>query len=147
MNGKKSRIIPVILILFLTIFAFNCAKQEHRSSENYNNSRTVQNLTGAQISQLDAGVTVRFPATLVKGFGSSCIELFAQDDFKKYDGDGKHSIYSRFAFETNFYDWFPKSNDAIVTGKMIFVKDAADTSKTCGVVTGHLFEITEIEYF
>lgn len=144
MKNKILSIIMIILILFFSIFALNCIKQKSHLS---NNSQTVQNLTGEQISRLDRDVLVRFPATIIKRYGSNCIELFAQDDFKKYDGDGKHAIFSRFAFESSLDDWFEKSNNAIVSGKMTFVKDVTDTSKTCGIVTGNIFEITEIEYF
>ncbi|HSK71670.1 MAG TPA: hypothetical protein VK892_08250 [Pyrinomonadaceae bacterium] len=147
MKNKKGPIIPLVLILFLSIFAFNCMKQENDLSDTHKNSLTIQNLTGEEISQLDNGVTVRFPARLVKRYRSNCIELFTPDDFKKYNGDGKYAIYSRFAFEPPWSDWFKRSNDAIVTGKMKNVKDVADTSKTCGIVTGQIFEITDVEYF
>lgn len=94
MKKKILTIITAILILFLSIFVFNYFKPQNRLSESHNNSQPVQNLTGAEISRLDKNVIVRFPAKLVKRSGSNCIELFAQDDFKKYDGDGKHAIYS-----------------------------------------------------
>jgi hypothetical protein len=147
MNNKILPIIIVILILLLSISTFSCIKQENRSSDTYKNSQTVQNLTGEQISRLDNGVTVRFPARLVRRFGSNCIELFAQDDFKKYEGDRKYAIFSRFAFEPSSFDWFERNNGVIVTGKMTFVRDVKDTSKTCGVVTGQIFEIIDVEYF
>lgn len=137
----------IVLILFLSIFAFNCTKQENHLSETYKDSQAVQNLTGDQISQLDNGVTVRFPAMLVKQFGSDCIELFAQDDFKKYNGDGKFAVPSRLALDSNLSDPFEERKNVIVTGKMTFVKDVSDTSETCGIVTGKIFEITKIENF
>ncbi|HEX8249513.1 MAG TPA: hypothetical protein VF599_15140, partial [Pyrinomonadaceae bacterium] len=136
-------IAKIVLILFSSVFAFNCTKQENRST---GNSQTIQNLAAEQISGLANGITVSFPATLVKQSESNCIELFAQDDFKKYNGDGKHAIFSRFASESRLADLFEgENNSVVVTGKMIFVKDSTDISKTCGITTGQLFEITEIE--
>lgn len=147
MNNKVLLIKIVISILLVSLLPFSYKKQESLSSDTHKNSQTIQNLSGEQISQFDNGITVRFPARLVKRFGSNCIELFAQDDFKKYEGDGKYAIYSRFAFEPSSFDWFKRKNDVIVTGKMTFVRDVTDTSKTCGIITGQIFEITEIEYF
>jgi hypothetical protein len=137
----------VILIFCIFIFTLNCSNQKNELNATNKTSEPVQNLTGEEISRLDNGKIVRFPATIVINSETDCVEIFAQDDFKKYNGDGKHAIFSRFASEPNSSDWFSRSKKAIVTGKMILIKNAIDTSKTCGIYTGQLFEITEIEYF
>jgi len=147
MKRKKLASASLILILFLSILAYNYLKSKNRPLESNRNSQPIQNLSGAEISRLNNDVTVRFPATLVKRFGSNCIELFSQDDFKKYEADSKHAISSRFAFEPHLADQFWRTNNVIVTGKMTFLRNVSDTTKTCGIFTGHIFEITEIEYF
>lgn len=143
----KSKIIITSLTFFLGIFAFNCKNWQEYPPERVKNSQSVQNLTGEELSRLDKEVTVRFPAILIKRTGTNCIELFASDDFKKYNGDGKYSIFSRIAAASNLPDTFEEREEVIVTGKMTFIKNIADTSKTCGIVTGKLFEISNIESF
>lgn len=147
MKKKILSITVVILLIFVMIFALNCKSQKNSLSVMNKTPQPVQNLNGEGISRLDNGVIVRFSATVVKQSGSNCIEVFAQDDFKKYNGDGKFAIFSRFAFEPRSIDSFEGSKNAIVTGRMTAIRDSADTNKTCGIYTGQLFEITEIEYF
>lgn len=147
MKNKVFLVITAVSMFFLSVFVFNYLKSHNRLSESRNNYLPVRNITAEEISRLEYNILVRFPAKLIKRSGSSCIELFTQDNFKKYNGDPKHAIFSRFVFEPRSADWFEKSSEAMVTGKMTFIKDAADTSSTCGIVTGRIFEITEIEYF
>jgi hypothetical protein len=144
MKQKKLSTVTVNFIIFLSIFALNCSTTQ--KADKNNDNRLVQNLTGDQISRLENGVLVRFPATLLKRVESNCVELFAQDDFKKYNGDSKHAIISKLVFEPLQLD-LRESKVAVVTGKMVSVRDANDTSETCGIVTGKIFEITDIEYF
>lgn len=147
MKNKTLSIELLVLMLFLTFFASDCAKQQNHDSVADKNSQSLQTLDEERISQLQNGVTVRVPAILVKADESNCIKLFTPDEFKKYDGDWKWAVSSRLASDSDLSDSFAQRKEVIVTGKMIFVKDVADTSKSCGIVTGQIFEISDIEYF
>jgi hypothetical protein len=147
MKKKVSATPVVILIVFAGLFALNCADRKNNLSVTNKTSQPVQNLTGEELSRLDIGKIVRFPATVVNSSENGCVELFAQDEYQKYNGDSKFAIRSKFAAESKPDQRFWGSKNAIVTGKMNFVKDSTDTDKTCGINTGHIFEITEIEYF
>ena len=71
-----------------------------------------------------------------------------EDDFEKYNGDGKFAIPSKLVFEPTFVAsiyWVDVVKEVVVTGKMMFVKDATGTSETCGIIAGNIFEISEIE--
>ena len=145
MNARHVSAIIAELGLILTYSAFfGCATSQNLPAGNPRHSLQTQNLTGTEILKLNSDEMVQFPATLVRR--NSCIELFAQDDFRKFNGDGKFAIWSRFADGSIPNQPLDESRDAIVTGKMTFVKDVPDTSKTCGIATGYVFEITEIEY-
>ena len=134
----------LIFVFFLGVLVFGCAAPRDDLPRVDKKSRPVQSLTGDEISRLETGVEVRLLVTVKKRPGSNnCIELFANDDLK-YEGDSKHAVSARFASEPSLIDSFERV--AIVTGKMTFIKDAADTRETCGIVTGNIFEITEIEY-
>jgi len=145
MQQEPFRMAAGILILFLTVFALSCQTTEHRSVRN-DDSPPVQTLAGDEISRLDDDVIVRLTATLVKRYKGNCIELFAQDDFNEYSGDGKYAVPSRLAFAPLSADLSTEGKAVVVTGRMRFVRDAYDSSKTCGIVTGKIFEITAIEY-
>ena len=55
----------VILIFCIFIFALNCSNQKNDLTATNKTSEPVQNLTGEEISRLDNGKIVRFPATIV----------------------------------------------------------------------------------
>lgn len=144
---NKTVSVSFLIILSLCIFVCNCAKTENRTDKLNKDYRSVQSLTGEEISQLKIDETVRFPAILVKRDKGDCVELFTAKDFSKYNGDSKWAILSRLALNSNLSDSFDEKTEMIVTGKMIFVKGVADTSKTCGILVGNLFEISNIENF
>lgn len=106
----------------------------------------IYDLSGEEISRLENGKIVRFPATVIQRGEDSCIELFANDDFNEYGGDGKHAVLSRLA-EGRRFDRLGEHTSGVVTGNMIFVRVAAGDINTCGIVNGNIFEITDIEKF
>ena len=138
--------------IFITLIAnilliSSCQKSQIQTAKNVdNNQQQIQNINAIDISRLDNAVMVQFPAVLKKGLEANCIEIFSEDEFKKYDGAGKWSVPSRFAADARSTS-FVEGKKVLVRGKMIFVKDVSDTSKTCGIVTGQLFEITAVQNF
>jgi hypothetical protein len=139
-------VMAVVAILFLAIFAFNLITTQEPFGDAEKDSSPILQLTGDEISSLDTNAIVRFPATLVKRFGSDCIELFAPGDFERYEGDAKNAIYSRSTAALPWHAWFGMNYKVVVTGKLVFIKDSPDPATNCGIVTGHIFEITKIEY-
>ena len=104
----------------------------------------VSKLSGSEISQTEPNVNIRFEAVVVNSEGRKCIELFTPDEFQKYDGDSKWAISSILGFEPGLFNRLRESGRAMVTGRYVFVRDVHDGP--CGIVTGQLFEISEIEY-
>lgn len=139
---------PEIAILLITIilFTFGCWKSQSQLTKSEANHQQVKNISANEISQLENGVTVQFPAILKQGAETNCIEIFNEDEFKKYNGDLKWAVLSRFASDSRSTS-FEEGKKVLITGKMTLVKGVSDTSKTCGIVTGQLFEITEINNF
>jgi hypothetical protein len=107
--------------------------------------RPVARLNGSNISSTPTGVTVTFGAIVVDKPREKCIELFTPDEFERYGNDPKWAISSTLGFKPGLFDRLPDKRKAKVTGKYVFVRDAHDGP--CGVITGNLFEIGEIEYF
>ncbi len=86
-------------------------------------------------------VTVTFDAVIGRRT-NNCVELFVPDEYKKYNGDGKRAIPSRFIFNAPV---IKEGERVAVTGKMTFVRDSTDTYETCDIITGRLFDIIAIE--
>jgi hypothetical protein len=137
-------VIGTLLILVVSIF-LDCCPTSQDHSVRTSDSHPIQNVT--DISRLQHGLVVRFPATVRTRFGSNCIELFTPENFKKYDGDPKWAVSGRFLSESGFMDGLNGTRNAIVTGKMTFVRDETGTGGPCDIVAGQIFEITDIEYF
>jgi hypothetical protein len=81
---------------------------------------------------------------LKKGTEINWIEIFNESDYIKYNGDRKWAIASRLVANAHSTP-FEAGKKYLVTGKMTRVKNVADTSKSCGIVTGKLVEIIEIQ--
>ncbi|MEP6703785.1 MAG: hypothetical protein ABJB34_03170 [Acidobacteriota bacterium] len=140
---RPLRSFGLVTILVVCSSSPSCLNPGSRAAKT-NDIPPVQNLAAEYISRLRNDIIVRFPAVLVNKPGSDCIELFAQDDFNKYRGDGKFAIFSTFE-KGRVLPQFAGSRKGVITGKMTFVRDVPDTTKTCGIVTGQLFEISEVE--
>jgi hypothetical protein len=136
--------LSVFFISFIGILSFGCIKFQTEAIQISDNNIPVIDPSGDDISTLEIGKLVKFPAVLVRSIGSSCVELFIEDEYKKYDGDGKWAITAKFQKEPSFLSRLFGSKTVMVKGKMTIVKDSKDTSNTCGIGTGNIFEIIEI---
>ena len=141
-----------LIVLSVAFFAFSIGvlaiyvfKPIKLSSANTSEFKNLQNTSEFNVSNLMEGETASFRAVLVKYPGTNCIELFNPTDYKKYNGDSLWAATAKFAVEprTLFLQGWRK--EVIVTGKMTFVRNSTDTAKTCGIVTGQIFEIFEIK--
>jgi len=101
------------------------------------------NLTGDEISRLKIGETVEFPAVIGRLSGNNCLEAFVPDEYEKYNGDGKWSVSSRLGTPVSS-SGLSEGKRVVVVGSMARIKDSEDPVKTCGIVTGNLFEISAI---
>jgi hypothetical protein len=144
MKRQLSRVYVLLVLFPACLLAFSCSGHDSRHFGTNMGSIPVSKLSGSAISQTEPNVTVRFEAVVVSRETGKCIELFTRDEFKKYDGDPKWTISSRLGFEPGNFNSLRESGDAMVTGKYVFVRGVNDGQ--CGIVTGRLFEIDEIEY-
>lgn len=131
---RKNRI---VLILLFFILGAGCSTQRALLTE----SRDLpSNVTGGEISRLKEGEVVTFAAILGKR-ENSCVEVFVPEEYRKYRGDGKWALSSRFAFDP---PEIAEGTSVVVTGKVTFVRDSDDSRITCNIVTGNLFEIEDL---
>jgi hypothetical protein len=133
----------VLLVLCVIIYSFLTRRMEQRQTNR--SSISTSDLNGSEISSAPINVQIRFEAVIVNRPENRCIELFIPDEFEKYAGDPKWAISSTLGFQPGLFDQVPEGGKGIVTGKYVFVRDVHDGP--CGLVTGELFEIDEIEYF
>jgi hypothetical protein len=121
----------------------SCVNSRNDTMQLEDNNAQVTNLSIDQISNLEIDKIVNFYAILVKSVGKNCVELFTENEFKKYNGDGKWSITSKFNDNPRFANFSFGSKPVMVTGRMLLVNDSKDTTKTCGIVKGNIFEISD----
>jgi hypothetical protein len=100
--------------------------------------------SATDISATPVGRPIRFEAVIVDRPGNKCIDVFLPDEFEKYEGDGKWAIQSRLQPQLSGFGHPEGMSRGIVTGEYAFVRDIQDGP--CGIVTGHIFEISNIEY-
>jgi len=129
----------LLLILSILVLSICCEKRQPASSDAV---KLAPDVTGNEISQLPDGHTVSFQAVLGRELGKNCVEVFVPSEYKKYSGDAKWAILSRLAIDAPY---FTEGRNVTVTGKMAFIRDSPDSRKTCGIVTGQLFEITKLD--
>jgi hypothetical protein len=137
---KKLFLIVVILVLLA-----GCVLAYIGLNQTDTGSIPVSKVSGSEISQTPPNVTLRFEAVVVNRQRKKCIELFTPEEFEKHGGDSKWAISSTLGFEPGLFTQLRESGNAMVTGRYVFVRDVHDGP--CGIVTGKLFEISEIEYF
>ncbi|HRH45075.1 MAG TPA: hypothetical protein PKY82_25785 [Pyrinomonadaceae bacterium] len=139
------------ITLFVAVFAFSIGvlayyvlKPIKQSSANTAEFQNFRNTLEFNVSNLEVGETASFRAILVKTPGTNCIELFSPADYKKYHGDSLWAATAKLAIEPRllFLSWWNK--EVIVTGKMTRILNSKETSETCGIVTGNIFEISSI---
>ena len=130
------------LVIFIIVLALSGCRQTTPADHS---NVPVRELTGDEISRLPIGEIVRFPAIVVKGLASDCVEIFTADDFTKYEGDGKYAIASRLTDNAGLYEKLPGTFSGVVTGRMTVVRDNTDPTRFCGIVTGGVFEIISID--
>lgn len=142
---KRQHLVVLVLLVLVGVglFAYDRFSQPTGHFGTDSGLIPLSKLSGSQISETSQDVIIRFEAVVVNR-GERCIELFTPDEFEKYNGDPKWAISSRLGFEPGLLDRLPGSGRAIVTGRYVFVRDVHDGP--CGIVTGMLFEISEITY-
>ena len=141
MKNKFLVVIIAVVVGGAAIFSF---RYYTKSSGRVDASLPIQELSGSEISRTPPNVTIRFQAIVVAGLGENCVQLFTAADMEQYGADPKWAINSTFGFEPSFWNRFPGTRPAIVTGNYVFVRDLENGP--CGVVTGTIFEISGIEY-
>ena len=141
----RMKLLAVWVVTVLVILPSCTRNREIGQVDKDSASIPVSRLSGSEISQKPSGVSLKFEAIVVNRPSQKCIELFTPDEFEKYEGDPNGRVSSALGFELAILETLPEKSKATVTGRYVFVKDLHEGP--CGIVTGHLFEISDIEYF
>lgn len=139
----KQQTLKSFAISFLIASLLACGKPKSDLPET---PLSPRNISGDEVSRLQNGVLVRFPATLGRVSENNCIEVFVPENYKKYNGDSKWALPSRLALEWPSFGGHQPGTNVIVTGKMIFIRNSSVPEETCNIIAGQLFEVTKIEY-
>lgn len=145
MTKKVLTVAASFVLLALCAVTYSYLTKRIRQHRTDNSPTPISDVRGAGISSTPTNIQMRFEAVIVNRPKDRCIDVFIPDEFEKYNGDVKWAISSDLGFDPGLFDRVRDSGRGIVSGKYVFVKDAHDGP--CGVVTGKLFEIDEIDYF
>lgn len=145
MKKLSRNILSAIFVIFIGSFFSSCQNAQNETANIKEDNIPVINPSGFKISNLEVGKIVKFPAVLAKSYGNTCAEIFTQEEYKKYNGDSKWAVTAKFKNEPSFIESLLTGKNVMITGKMTFVRDSKDTNNTCRIITGHIFEIIEIE--
>lgn len=141
--SKGMELLKVMLSAFVIVGSC-CSTSPTKSGTERRSNQPVQQITGDQLSSLPDNQHVRFSAVLVEKRSRNCVEIFVGDDYKTYGGDGKFAIFSRRADHVGA-GRPEEPRQVVVSGHMILVKGSTDPEENCGINTGKVFEITDIE--